>query len=317
MEQHRITSVRPKHDPGDAIHAIAHQRDKDHFQSRIKLMSCYCIDNYICNASGNPPKITTHLASLRFSTATLISPIPAPEGFPTFHFNVCPYEQLASLIGKREVFIGRLDGITDTTTSQDKPLARLRLTDIKLQLSATDATYIYLNTQQGDIVLLRNRACPTCKKKIYEKGATWSCGNHDNINEPNFMYCITTTIADETGTTTATFFNDAVIPLLGKECTEMFKEGYDNEFEIPKPLSNIISQTKSLQIQCEETPSRVSSQFTVSRLSTPTQELLLPDTTPPPSTSISQKESTTEPPTKQTTKMQLFNQTSMASQVDD
>ncbi|KAI3806487.1 hypothetical protein L1987_22394 [Smallanthus sonchifolius] len=257
MEQHRITSVRPKHDPvplnGDAIHAIAHQRDKDHFQSRIKLMSCYCIDNYICNASGNPPKITTHPASLRFSTATLISPIPTPEGFPTFHFNVCPYEQLALLIGKREVFIGRLDGITDTTTSQDKPLARLRLTDIK--------------------------------------------------------YCITTTIADETGTTTATFFNDTVIPLLGKECTEIVKEGYDNEFEIPKPLSNIISQTKSLQIQCEETPSRVSRQFTVSRLSTPTQELLLLDTTPPPSTSISQKESTTEPPTKQTTKMQLFNQT--------
>ncbi|KAI3683617.1 hypothetical protein L1987_84126 [Smallanthus sonchifolius] len=110
MEQHRITSLQPKHDPvplnGDAIHAVALQRDKDHFASIIKLMSCNRIDYYICNASGNPPKITTHPATLRFSTATLISPIPAPEGFPTFHFNVCPYEQLASLIGKQEVFIG-------------------------------------------------------------------------------------------------------------------------------------------------------------------------------------------------------------------
>ncbi|KAI3804035.1 hypothetical protein L1987_32203 [Smallanthus sonchifolius] len=198
MEHHRISSIQPKLDPvpinGDAIQATAHHKDKDHFQSKIKLMSCYRIDNYICDIAGNPPRVTLHPAIIRLSTTIVINPIPDPEGFPTYHFNFCQYEQLASLINRQQVFI------------------------------------------------------------------------------------------DDTGTATATFFNDAVVSLLGKECEEVVKKGYENEFEVPKSLSEAIGHKKILQMQFEETPYRRSTHFTISRLSSPTHQQLLPDSTPPPST---------------------------------
>ncbi|KAI3797084.1 hypothetical protein L1987_39775 [Smallanthus sonchifolius] len=189
MEHHRISSIQPKLDPvpinvrvmrswepywrknefcyllvdayGDAIQATAHHKDKDHFQSKIKLMSCYRIGNYICDIHGNPPTVTLHPAIIRLSTTTIINPIPDPEGFPTYHFNFCQYEQLASLINRQQVFIDfatRLDGITDTATKNDKPLARLRLTDIRKATVSCNRCYIYLpHPLAEDVVLLRNK----------------------------------------------------------------------------------------------------------------------------------------------------------------
>ncbi|KAI3712349.1 hypothetical protein L1987_70901 [Smallanthus sonchifolius] len=41
-------------------------------------------------------------------------------------------------------------------------------------------------------------------------------------------YCVTTAITDETGSATATLFDEAVISLLNKECKDVVKEGYED-----------------------------------------------------------------------------------------
>ncbi|KAI3705431.1 hypothetical protein L1987_75668 [Smallanthus sonchifolius] len=246
---------------GDAIQATAHHKDKDHFQSKIKLMSCYRIDNYICDTAGNPPTVTLHKAIIRLSTTTVINPIPDSEGFPTHHFNLCQYEQLASLIDRQQVFIAE-----------------------RLQLAATDATYIYLNPLAEDVVLLRNKRTDLLVKPQLLATSLNALGSTEVVQTAGKRFCVNTTIADDTDTATATFFNDAVVSLLGKECAEVIKEGYENEFEIPKSLSEAIGHKKILHMQFEETPYRRSTHFTVSRLSSPTHQQLLPDSTPPPST---------------------------------
>ncbi|KAI3775727.1 hypothetical protein L1987_45479 [Smallanthus sonchifolius] len=79
--------------------------------------------------------------------------------------------------------------------------------------------------------------------KMLQEGVpekTLSCGTHVNTTEPTFMYCITTTITDETATASATFFNEVVLSLLGKECKEVVKEGYENQHEIPRPFLEAI-----------------------------------------------------------------------------
>ncbi|KAI3776626.1 hypothetical protein L1987_46412 [Smallanthus sonchifolius] len=251
-------------------------------------MSCYRIDNYICDTASNPPRVTLHPAIIRLSTTIVTNLISDPESFPTYQFNFYQYEQLASLIDRQQVFIdyaARLDGITDTTTKNDKPLARLRLTDIR----KTDSLVKPQLLATSLIVLGSTEAVQTAEKKVYEKGNTWSCLKHENIIDPNFVLCVNTTITDDTGTATATFFNDAVVSLLGKECEEVVKEGYENEFEVPKSLSEAIGQKKILQIQFEGTPYRRSTHFVVSLLSSPSHQQLLPDSTPPPSTTTSEK----------------------------
>ncbi|KAI3822790.1 hypothetical protein L1987_10388 [Smallanthus sonchifolius] len=206
---------------GDAIQATSHHKDKDHFQSKIKLMSCYLIDNYICDTASNPPRVTLHPAIIRLSTTTVISLISDPESFPTYQFNFYQYERLASLIDRQHVFIdyaARLDGITDTTTKNDKPLARLRLTDIR----KTDSLVKPQLLATSLIVLGSTEAVQTAEKMCMKKETH-----------------------GDTGTATAMFFNDAVVSLLGKECEEVVKEGYENEFEVPKSQSEAIGQKKN------------------------------------------------------------------------
>ncbi|KAI3813707.1 hypothetical protein L1987_18438 [Smallanthus sonchifolius] len=182
MEQHRISSIQPKLDPvpinvlvmrswepywrknefcyllvdayGDAIQATAHHKDKDHFHSKIKLMSCYRIDNYICDTAK------------------------------------------------------------------------------KLQLAATDATYIYLNPLAEDVVLLRNKKTDSLVKPQLLAKSLIVLGSTESVQTAE-KRC-------DTGTATATFFNDAVVSLIGKECEEVVKEGYENGFEVPKSLSEAI-----------------------------------------------------------------------------
>ncbi|KAI3783688.1 hypothetical protein L1987_42774 [Smallanthus sonchifolius] len=292
---------------GDAIQAVTHQRDKEYVERQIRLMSCYHVNNYVCDASPSTTKITPHPAVIRISTTTSLIPIAIPEGFPAYYFNFCRYDDLASRVDRHEILTGKLQlSTTDATYF-------LRFTDEALQEDIThlseNKTTISLLLQDkpeeniGNIFTCEAssisykpkrtwyyRSCPTCHRKVYETSQGWS-------------YCITTTIADETGTTTATFFDEAVQMLLGKECKQVIKEGYDNENDIPKPLLEASGQPLLLQLQFQVTPSPGSSRFTITRAFALQKQQLLPETTTPPTTVIRKEVSV---PEISSAKRQLF-----------
>ncbi|KAI3820249.1 hypothetical protein L1987_07793 [Smallanthus sonchifolius] len=165
-------------------------------------------------------------------------------------------------------------------------------------------------------VLLSLTVLFSCIQPVFT-GVALGCGWQSQVAIVNLgSYCVvsvplgvvleSTTIADETETTTSTFFDEAVLTLLGKECKEVVKKGYQNENDIPKPLLEAIGQALLLQLQFQVTPSPGSSRFTITRVFALRQQHLLPETTPPPTTLAREKDSIPETGTSSTAKRRLF-----------
>ncbi|XP_076944393.1 uncharacterized protein LOC143615018 [Bidens hawaiensis] len=96
-------------------------------------MSCYEIDNYICEQALPEMKSTDHPATIRLGTNIILNHVTAPQDFPQFYFRLSDYNQLCERVHKRDCltdYAGRLDTATPDKTSNGKSVIRLNMTDI-------------------------------------------------------------------------------------------------------------------------------------------------------------------------------------------
>ncbi|XP_035833702.1 uncharacterized protein LOC110879412 isoform X2 [Helianthus annuus] len=111
--------------------------------------------------------------------------------------------------------------------------------------------------------------CPQCPRKIYQTKRGWSCGSHQNLPEPKFMYCVAATISDNTAPTMATFFDEATVGLIGIQCKDMvLKHGYTDRYQTPEPLYEAIGKDVTMQVQYAHstTPNPNSSVLSVNKV---------------------------------------------------
>ncbi|KAI7725916.1 hypothetical protein M8C21_015042 [Ambrosia artemisiifolia] len=124
---------------GDAIQADVHYLDKDFFEKKVTLLSCYILDNYICTEAPASVRVNAHPASIHLGTTTSVTPTPTPETFPLHYFNFCPYADLPLRTEENQPpnqlyiltdYVGRLEDTTPSNTKKMRPYLRVTLTDI-------------------------------------------------------------------------------------------------------------------------------------------------------------------------------------------
>ncbi|MFS7979505.1 hypothetical protein Hanom_Chr10g00928061 [Helianthus anomalus] len=90
---------------GDGIQASMHWLDKEHFERKITLFSCYLLEKYICDDQPTPPRVNSHIASIHMGTKASLTLIPTPDAFPMYYFNFCPYSDLSLRTGDDQQFL--------------------------------------------------------------------------------------------------------------------------------------------------------------------------------------------------------------------
>ncbi|XP_035830934.1 uncharacterized protein LOC118480275 [Helianthus annuus] len=119
---------------GDGIQASVHWLDKELFERKITLFSCYLLEKYICDDQPTPPRVNSHIASIRMGTKASLTLIPTPDAFPMYYFNFCPYSDLSLRTGDDQElltdYLAKLEYTTPGTTKKGREYLRLRLTDI-------------------------------------------------------------------------------------------------------------------------------------------------------------------------------------------
>ncbi|MFS7900689.1 hypothetical protein Hanom_Chr00s131156g01815401 [Helianthus anomalus] len=109
-------------------HASVNWLDKEHFERKITLFSCYLLEKYICDDQPTPPRVNSHIASIRMGTKASLTLIPTPDAFPMYYFNFCPYSDLSLRTGDdQELLTGnntRIFKTPTTSTNQSEPFAQ-------------------------------------------------------------------------------------------------------------------------------------------------------------------------------------------------
>ncbi|KAD7477580.1 hypothetical protein E3N88_00716 [Mikania micrantha] len=129
-------------------------------------------------------------------------------------------------------------------------------------------------------------ACPECLQTIYESGKGWACPTHGKYNTSKHMYRLTAKVADETGSITATIFDDAVATLVGITCSDLLnKEGYSDMTTIPAPLHAIKGKTKKFFLHTQKDARTSNIKYTVNKISDLDFNTMTSNTTVTPSVS--------------------------------
>ncbi|KAD4888565.1 hypothetical protein E3N88_20638 [Mikania micrantha] len=168
-----------------------------------------------------------------------------------------------------------------------------------------------------DIVTTKDwyyNACPECLHTIYRSGKGWACPTHGKYEKSKQMYRLVVQIADNTGSTTATLFDEAVTTLLGTPCSELIsKGGYTDLETVPAPLHALKGHNKTFFLQAQRDLRTGNTRCTVNTVSpdisqtenaatTSTPSLSLATPAPAPRTASSQSViSTTLQPEKSAT----------------
>ncbi|KAI3678193.1 hypothetical protein L6452_37477 [Arctium lappa] len=87
---------------GNPIQAYANSNDKSHFQTPIKVGSCYRVTNFICEKSRTYMVIVPHKTSIRVGKAARFEEI-LDTDFPLHYFNFSPYDHLSNKTNKHEI----------------------------------------------------------------------------------------------------------------------------------------------------------------------------------------------------------------------
>ncbi|KAJ0719117.1 putative nucleic acid-binding protein [Helianthus annuus] len=204
---------------GDAIEAIADQKEQAYFDSIIKVQSCYRVNNYIVVESRKYMPTVQHSASLRIGKRARFVPL-SDTNIPTQYFNFANYEEVKSRSGSTKLLAENPIEITlwpekrdlignETIPSDILAITSTLVTDFNgsKQLESTNATTIVVN--------------PTFPE----------------IQHHVDRYCVNASIIDATSFTDVVFFNDVMTDMLGTTCEEMIiKQGYTD----PKILPDLI-----------------------------------------------------------------------------
>lgn len=92
---------------GDVIQAIAHNnKDWKFVESRINLMLCYKIENYVCVPTDQFINVLPHPVNIRIGCASSITPVADTETLPRQYFNFYIHENLEPLRDTNEQVVG-------------------------------------------------------------------------------------------------------------------------------------------------------------------------------------------------------------------
>ncbi|KAL3622577.1 hypothetical protein CASFOL_033988 [Castilleja foliolosa] len=144
---------------GDAIEATAEVQDIEHFDSVIKLESCYKVDGFICCGPRTYMATVNHPASLVLGQKAKFHPVTNPN-IPTLYFNFATYETIKTRIKDAKLltdYIGRVLKNCMRSTSNGKQLRKTRLQDemgkeLEITLWPEKSHLIGEEVTTGDIV---------------------------------------------------------------------------------------------------------------------------------------------------------------------
>ncbi|KAI3728035.1 hypothetical protein L6452_16662 [Arctium lappa] len=268
---------------GNPIQAYANSNDKSHFQTPIKVGSCYRVTNFICEKSRTYMVIVPHKTSIRVGKAARFEEIP-DTGFPLHYFNFSPYDQLSNKTNKHEIltdYIGKIYHISDLLIRKGATIIKMRLEDLsgniieatfwddiarRLHTEATTVvespTIAAVTSMKGvqftckaHIARIEDKkgwfyiACSECRKKLQPKGTTLACSDHQPT-VPKYLYLLTSYIRDDTAEIKSLFFDNAVNSMIHTQCNTMVEQhGYTNPEMLPSPLTAMVGATKIFQMR--------------------------------------------------------------------
>ncbi|KAI3728036.1 hypothetical protein L6452_16663 [Arctium lappa] len=175
---------------GNPIQAYANSNDKSHFQTPIKVGSCYRVTNFICEKSRTYMVIVPHKTSIRVGKAARFEEIP-DTGFPLHYFNFSPYDQLSNKTNKHEIltdYIGKIYHISDLLIRKGATIIKMRLEDLSgniIEATFWDDIARRLHTEATTVVESPTIAAVTSMKvtKYYEQlQLTGTAASHFYLN---------------------------------------------------------------------------------------------------------------------------------------
>ncbi|KAD3066518.1 hypothetical protein E3N88_34398 [Mikania micrantha] len=214
------------------------------------------------------------------------------------------------IITKADRFDKHAIDTADTPTVIALTSMRIQQFNDQTQLSSTTATYMYLNPTISETQSLINwfntthgnndqpwiltrGDNPTTIQDILHKtdqelnGKTFPCNaSVTQIITQKDWYRLTAKVADETGSITATIFDDAVATLVGITCSDLLnKEGYSDMTTIPAPLHAIKGKTKKFFLHTQKDARTSNIKYTVNKTSDLDFNTMTSNTTVAPSVS--------------------------------
>ncbi|KAL3655666.1 hypothetical protein CASFOL_000062 [Castilleja foliolosa] len=264
---------------GDCIESVAEVKHIEHFDSMIRLQSCYKISDYICTGPRTYMATVDHAASLVFGRKARFDEVTNPN-IPTVYFSFATYETIKTRIkdtrlltaSKREFEItlwpekchligddvvpGHIVAISSTMVTEHSGL---------LQLESTYLTIVVVNPDMPQTIehVHRLRELPpmtpteTHDQKVTIQDLKRSSQQNIEFQElpdddiiPIFRYSVNATIVDETGSAEAIFFNESMEALLNISCKEMVTKHADttNTKIVPHQLRSAIDKQSLLYL---------------------------------------------------------------------
>ncbi|KAI3735079.1 hypothetical protein L6452_14567 [Arctium lappa] len=242
---------------GNPIQAYANSNDKSHFQTPIKVGSCYRVTNFICEKSRTYMVIVPHKTSIRVGKAARFEEIPDTD-FPLHYFNFSPYDHLSNKTNKHEIltdYIGKIDDISDLLIRKGATIIKMRLEDLSGNI--IEATF------WDDIA-----------RKLHTEATT--------VVESPTIAAITSMKVTKYYEVKSLFFDNAVNSMIHTQCNTMVEQhGYTNPEMLPVPLTAVVGATKIFQMRYNKSSKPGAIDFVMDRV--------FDDTTPATETSTSSK----------------------------
>ncbi|KAD3337918.1 hypothetical protein R6Q59_027350 [Mikania micrantha] len=95
--------------------------------------------------------------------------------------------------------------------------------------------------------------CSKCTKRAYPQENDYVCEDDGLIPEPRFMYCLNTTVVDDTGNASAVFFNDALTQILKISCKDLvLTENNRNPRILPEQITAIIGTPLAIRFNMKK-----------------------------------------------------------------
>ncbi|KAK9067683.1 hypothetical protein SSX86_011794 [Deinandra increscens subsp. villosa] len=216
--------------------------------SRVDVEALNATDNHVI-AAITGLRVTKPLGELQLQST----------GATVVHIN--PHIEIARTIAAR---FGPIEANTPpkTVIFIEKPSERKRRPIASLQNEEASILGKEAYTIEGSITSLETGrpwyypACPKCSKRVPLSSEEYTCVPCEQT-DIKYMYCITATISDGTGSLTATLFGNAVASLVGLSCYDMIKEhGHTDDSQMPDILHSVKGLKRIFQLEKGKRDSR-------------------------------------------------------------
>ncbi|KAK9051561.1 hypothetical protein SSX86_028188 [Deinandra increscens subsp. villosa] len=296
---------------GDTIQAIVTEDDDTVIESKMTIGHCYRLDGYVCARALSRMKVTPNIASIKIQKQTTIISIEDMDEIPEHYYKFTPINTIQSLPTDNEFLIdcmGRVCGIQHVDTQFYGSILKVKLQDIHgndvvVALweeinKSVDRQALSATNQEVIVAVLGAKVTKNHQgaMQLESTGATRVLINPE-FEEANALatrYSVTSTFADDTGTTVVTIFEEAMTSIIGISSEKMVVEhGYTDPLVIPEPIHQIKGLQKTFILRKAERYDKNTLKFVVNKIfeRTNTYQQSEDKTTP------KKEQSTTTPPT--------------------